>query len=206
MNGSPSPHPLSPHPQRQVSHSILAPTGTWAQTESHASAAPTVTGFVPHIPGIGQPGLNIFNGQPTAANYQIDSWRHQSSSMSQTQVPSPAVASASVTPTQTAGIPQQVRIMVKWDRSSLGINVNLGASEEMLCAQLERAFTKRTLDRSAFRLRLSTDRDPDAADGDEAVVSLNENDLQYDWQEAVDWIKTQGSTRVYAKIEPVDSP
>jgi hypothetical protein len=206
-HASPSPHPLSPLPQRPVAHPVLAATGTWGQSESHVSGAPTITPFLqqqqPHGPAIGA-GLNIINGHPVNASYHIDQWRQQSSSLSDIQGTPNHSANASTTPTQAMANSQQIRIAVKWDKSIHPITVNFTSTSEVLCAQIQQAFPKRTLDRSSFRLRLSTERDPDAADGDETVVNLSQEEMQYDWEDAVAWIKAERPARAYARVEPVE--
>jgi hypothetical protein len=100
----------------------------------------------------------------------------------------------------------QLRINVKWDRTSLPVTLDLKASGEVLVAQLQKRFPKRALDRMAFQFRLSTNRDPDAADADETEVSLKADRVQAEWEDAVAWISDAPAASIYGRIEPVDSP
>lgn len=208
MNTSPPPHPLSPQPQRPGDFAMPPPTGTWVQTDSYASGASTVTPYTQqHIPT----GLNIISGNPGDPNYQrVDNWRQMSSSAVPSQVPFAAPPTTSATPTRqspaTIMADSLLRIKVKWDGSTLPVKINLNASGDALVAQLQSTFSKRALDRTAFQLRLSTNRDPNAADADEVLVSFNEAELQGDWQDAVAWTKEQTTSSIYGKIEPVDNP
>lgn len=141
-------------------------------------------------------------GPGTAANtdqqgyHDFNEWRSSTGKASQASSRKAAPASSAMV--------SSLRIKVAWDGSLLPVKLDFNGSGENFLSQLNRSFTKRELDRNEFLLRLSTDRNPDAPSAEVAEVSFNENDLQRDWEDAINWIR-DAKTDIYGRIEQVQA-
>ena len=176
---------------------------TFANTTSRHSSEKTMKPLhEAHPRGVQQTGSRASLDEDIDIE-KIDKWvRASSPGMSPQPSGSPnlrATGSKKNSPSHTT-----VRIGVTWERDSFPVKVDLKGSGEKLLEQLQKRFANRDLDRDEFELHLTTDRDPGASSAGGPLLSLGEDALDYDFENAVTWLDDQRGTKIFGTIKPVE--